>query len=257
MSDAIVTASSLTVTLGGRAVVSDVSLALSRGEMVALIGPNGSGKTTLLRAILGHVHSAGSIAWNGRPLSQWRSRDLAKVVAYLPQVPSFEPGDRVVDVLRLGRSPHRSMLGLETERDDVVVNEVAIELDLIDLLNRPLETLSGGQRQRVFLGRALTQEPNALALDEPATYLDMRHQVDLYSLLVRLKRDQQLGILIAAHDLNLVALHCDRAVVLKDGRIVASGPIEESMSEQTLQDAFGVRMKRVVSDNVPHFIPIG
>lgn len=257
MSNALVTATSLAVTLGGRRIVSDVSLALSRGEMVALIGPNGSGKTTLLRALLGHVAGTGSITWNGTPLSQWRSRDFAKLVAYLPQVPSYEPGDRVVDVLRLGRSPHRSMIGLETEHDDKVVAEVAEELSLIDLLDRPLDTLSGGQRQRVFLGRALAQEPQALALDEPATYLDMRHQVDLYNLLVRLKRDRQLGILIAAHDLNLVAMHCDRAVVLKEGRVVASGPIDESMSEQTLQQAFGVRVKRVVSDGAAHFIPVG
>lgn len=252
----LVTASSVAVTLAGRKVLHDGSLALSRGEMVALIGPNGCGKTTLLRALLGHVAITGAVTWFDKPLAQWRPRDLAQRVAYLPQTPAYEPGDRVIDALRLGRSPHQSLLGLETEHDDSVVHDVAQSLGLTELLDRPLDTLSGGQRQRVFLGRALAQEPQALLLDEPATYLDLRHQVDLYQLLGRLRRDRELGILIAAHDLNLVAMHCDRAVVLKDGRVVASGSVAESMTEQTLFDAFEVRMKRIVAEGVTNFVPI-
>src|SRR5690606_23969259 len=125
-----------------------------------------------------------------------------------------------------------------------------------DLLDRPLDTLSGGQRQRVFLGRCLVQQPRALLLDEPATFLDLRHQVDLYRLLRRLARDRQIGVIMASHDLNLAATHADRALVLKSGRVLASGATRDVMTEATMSAAFDLPMKRIEHEGTIQLIPL-
>lgn len=247
----------LTVQLGGRTVLDHVALDLAAGQITALIGPNGSGKTTLLRAVLGHVNRLGSVDWIGKPLERWRSRELARAVAYMPQTPTWEPGDRVIDVLRLGRSPHQRWMGIESESDDAIIHSVASDLALSDLLTRPLDTLSGGQRQRVFLGRCLAQTPRAILLDEPATFLDLRHQVELYRLLRRFAGEKQLGIIMASHDLNLAATHADQALVLKDGKSLASGAIDDVMTEPIMSQAFGLPMRRVEVDGVVMLVPVG
>src|SRR5687768_990741 len=144
---------------GADPVLRGVTVALDAGEVVALLGPNGSGKSTLIRALLGQLPAAGDVAWTDRPLASWRRRDLARLVAYLPQSPTFEPEQRVADVLRLGRAPYWRAFGIESPRDEAVVREVAALLHLDDLLDRRMDQLSGGQRQRAFVGRCLAQEP--------------------------------------------------------------------------------------------------
>ncbi len=253
----LLAAQHLSVQFAARKVLDDVSLSLEAGQIVTLLGPNGSGKTTLLRAILGQVKFIGSVEWDGRDLSSWYARDLARRVAYMPQSPVYEPGDRVVEVLRLGRSPHQGWLGVESAADEQVIADIAADLELGDLLDRPMDTLSGGQRQRVFLGRCLAQSPSAILLDEPATFLDLRHQVELYRLLHRLTRTQQIGVVMASHDLNLAATHADRAVVLKDGKVVASGPIDDVMTEPIISHAFDLRMKRIEVDGVVQLVAVG
>ena len=248
MSDVILQAGGVTASLGGRLVLDGVGLALQAGRIVSIVGHNGGGKTTLLRALLGHLASTGDIRWLGRPLGETSRRDLAAIAAYLPQSPTFEPGDRVIDVLRLGRIAHAGWLGLDDDRDDGVIEAVASDLGLDDMLARPVDTLSGGQRQRVFLGRALAQRPRALLLDEPATYLDLRHQVDLYTLLRRLADKQQLAVLMASHDLNMTAVHADEAIVLKAGRVIAQGDVRTALTEATLSDAFDVAVRMVGDD---------
>ncbi|MGA2442996.1 MAG: ABC transporter ATP-binding protein, partial [Tepidisphaeraceae bacterium] len=141
-----------------------VSISLQSGEIVALIGPNGSGKSTLIKTLLGHLSGQGQILWQDKNLRDWRLRDLARVVAYLPQSPRHEPGQTVADVLRLGRAARWGAFGLESSADQRVTLEVARLLALDDILDRPMEAMSGGQRQRVFIGRCLAQEPAALLL---------------------------------------------------------------------------------------------
>jgi iron complex transport system ATP-binding protein len=253
----LLAASQLHVRLGGNDILSDVAIDLRPGEIVTLIGPNGSGKTTLLRAVLGHVRTSGSVTWLEKSLGKWSSRELARQVAYMPQSPTFEPGDRVIEVLRLGRSPHLGLLGLEVEADQKLINSIAQDLELSDLLDRRIETLSGGQRQRVFLGRCLAQSPRAILLDEPATFLDLRHQVELYRLLQRLSLQKQIGVIMASHDLNLAATHADRAVVLKDGKVVASGAIDDVMTETIMSEAFDLKMRRIEVDGIVQLVAIG
>src|SRR5436190_21818696 len=190
----LLTASSITFAYGDAPVLRGVDVTLAAGEVVALLGPNGSGKSTLIRTLLGHLRaSAGSIAWDGRPIERWRRRDLAKRVAYLPQAPTYDPQQTVADVLRLGRAAYWTAFGIESPRDATVVADVARTLGLTDFVDRPIDSLSGGQRQRVFVGRCLAQEPAALLLDEPSTFLDLRYQVELCQLLQNLARTKQLA----------------------------------------------------------------
>ena len=226
-------------------VLRGVALALGAGEVVTLLGPNGSGKSTLIRALLGQLHATGAIAWDDKPLREWRRRDLARVVAYLPQSPAFEPEQTVADVLRLGRAPYWGPFGVESARDSQVVAGVAAMLHLDELLARRVDQLSGGQRQRVFVGRCLVQEPRALLLDEPSTFLDLRHQVELLQLLRRLSREQGVGVLLASHDLNVAASLSDRLILLEAGAVVASGMPNDVLDPALLARVYGVAMDRV------------
>jgi iron complex transport system ATP-binding protein len=242
---ALLNATDVTFAYGDRTVVRGVSLSLAPGEVVALLGPNGSGKTTLIRALLGHVSAAGSILWEGRSISSWRRRDLARRVAYLPQSPAYEPDQSVGDVLRLGRAPYWGAFGIESPRDAEVVAGVARLLDLSGLLARRMEQLSGGQRQRVFVGRCLAQEPQALLLDEPNTFLDLRHQVELSQLLRRLSRERGVGVLLASHDLNVAAATTDRLMLLDNGTLAATGTAARVLDPDLLARVYGVPMVRL------------
>jgi ABC-type cobalamin/Fe3+-siderophores transport system ATPase subunit len=240
----------LTFSYDDHPVLRAVSLSLAPGEIVALLGPNGSGKSTLLRVLLGQLPSTrpGAVRWEGRGVETWRKRDLARKVAYLPQSPTSEPDQTVADVLRLGRSAYWGAFGLESPRDAEVVRDVANLLDLTGFLDRPMDHLSGGQRQRVFLGRCLAQEPAALLLDEPSTFLDLRHQVDLLRLLRRLATERGVGVLLASHDLNLAAATADRAVLLEAGAVAVEGPPGRVLEPGTLTRVYGVAMERISRD---------
>jgi iron complex transport system ATP-binding protein len=237
--------SNLSFSFGDRQILRDIALSLNAAEVVALIGPNGAGKTTLIRALLGHLHASGTIAWDDRVLSKWSRKELARRVAYLPQAPTSDAGQTVLDVLRLGRAAYWGAFGIESQRDTQVVDEIAALLDLRDLLSRRMDELSGGQRQRVFVGRCLVQEPAAMLLDEPSTFLDLRHQVELCQLLRKLSREKQLAILMASHDLNLAAAFSDRLMLLHEGSIVATGAAKDVLSADLLGKVYGVAIERI------------
>ena len=215
----LLNAHDISVSYGERPALRGVDVSICPGEIVALLGPNGSGKSTLIQSLFGHLPSSGNIEWFGKSLTSWNRRELARELAYLPQTPAFEPGQRVADVLRLGRSPYWSAFGIESARDETIVQSVAQQLGLTDLLDRPMAELSGGQRQRIFVGRCLVQEPAALLLDEPNTYLDLKHQVELCKLLRGLASTQSIGVIMALHDLNLASTFADRVVLLNNGAI--------------------------------------
>jgi iron complex transport system ATP-binding protein len=236
--------SQITFAYGDRPALRGAGVSLATGEVVALLGPNGSGKSTLIKSLLGHLQAEGMIEWEGKPLAKWSRRELARRVAYLPQSPGFEPGQKVIEALRLGRSPYWSAFGIESARDEQVVRQISATLGLDDLLNRPLDELSGGQRQRVFVGRCLVQEPAAMLLDEPSTFLDLRHQVELCQLLRQLAEKQSIGVLMASHDLNLAAAFADRVVVLADGMVAAEGSVDV-LEPGLLSRVYGVAMIRV------------
>jgi len=230
---------------GKTPVLRDVAMSLKAGETVVLIGPNGSGKSTLLRTLLGHLHAKNaSISWSSKPLTQWRPRDLARFVAYLPQVPTADPWHTVLDVLRLGRAPYWGSFGLESVNDVRAVETAANDFELSDLLNRRVDELSGGQRQRLFIARCLAQQPSTLLLDEPATFLDLRHQLDLLKLLRSMVQTRGIGVLLTSHELSLSTSMADRVVLLVDGRIASEGSPADVMGGSALDDAYQVRMER-------------
>ena len=240
----LLSASNLSFAYSDQAVLRDASMTLERGEVVALIGPNGSGKSTLTRALLGHIVTTGTVRWDDRPLNQWRRRELAQTVAYLPQTPVYDQDMTVRDVLRLGRSPYLGAFGLESADDAGIVDGVANKLDLTQLLSRRMDALSGGQRQRVFVGRCLIQQPRALLLDEPNTFLDLQHQAELVRLLRTLANDG-IAVLIASHDLNLAAALADRFVLLKRGAVIATGPADVVLDATLLSEVFATPLRRV------------
>jgi ABC-type cobalamin/Fe3+-siderophores transport system ATPase subunit len=230
---------------GTHQVLHQVSLGLEPGQVLALLGPNGSGKSTLIRVLLGQLHGRGQIEWEGRPIGRWRRRDLARRVAYLPQSPAWEPEQRVADVMRMGRAPYWGGFGLESERDVHIVREISAMLGLDELLERRMDEISGGQRQRIFLARALIQEPRAMLLDEPSTFLDLRHQAGALQLLQRLASQTGIGVLMASHDLNLASAFADRMILLHDGRLAAAGTPHEVLDPALLSRIYGVEMERI------------
>jgi iron complex transport system ATP-binding protein len=238
-------ATGLTFAYDATPVLREVDITLAAGEVVTLIGPNGSGKSTLIKALLGQLKADGSIAWEGKELSNWRHKELAQKVTYLPQNPSWDVEHRVKDVLRLGRAPYWSAFGIESKRDGEVVENIARQLSLMDLMNRRMDELSGGQRQRVFVGRCLVQEPAAMLLDEPNTFLDVRHQVEMGSLLRNLAQEQQVGVLMASHDLNLAGIIADRMILLHNGKSIANGTPDAVLRPEFLSEAYGVKMERI------------
>ncbi|MDQ3441445.1 MAG: ABC transporter ATP-binding protein [Planctomycetota bacterium] len=244
-------ASSVSFAYGDKSVLRGVRITLAPGEVVALIGPNGSGKSTLIKSLLGHLNASGEVAWDRRPMREWRRRELARFVAYLPQSPAFDPQQRVIDVLRLGRAPYWGAFGLESAQDVEVVSRTIEELRLSEWTTRRMDEISGGQRQLVYVARALIQEPRALLLDEPNTYLDLRHQVELGQLMRRLARERSLGLLVASHDLNLAAAFADRLVLLQDGAIVADGPPDVVLDPELLTRVYGVPMQRLSREGKP------
>jgi len=226
---------------GRREVLRGVDLALTRGELVALLGTNGSGKTTLLRAFAGTLHpDAGSVTLDGRSLGDWSRPALARRIAVLPQQLELPVGFTVAELVAMGRAPHARRLFASTAEDDRAVARALLDADAADLADRRAEELSGGERQRLLVAMALAQEPDLLLLDEPTLHLDLAHQVGLLSAIRRLRAQRGITVLAVLHDLNLAAGFAPRAVVLDGGRIVADGLPDEILSPDLVQRVFGV-----------------
>lgn len=223
---------------GRRPIVDGVSIAVETGQTLGLIGPNGSGKSSLIRLLAGIRRPAsGEILLEGRAISGFSRRDLARRVALVEQHASTEAHVTVLDVVRLGRTPHRSALSPWTAADDRIVSNALSEVGLEDRRDQYWHTLSGGERQRVQLARALAQSPSILILDEPTNHLDIQHQIEI----LRLVAELPLTTIVAIHDLNLAARFCDVIAVLSEGRLVASGTPAEILTEELIADVFAVR----------------
>ena len=239
-----------------------MSLSLRAGEIVALVGPNGGGKSTLLKLALGHLRATGGrVEWGGKAVESWPRKQLARRVAYLPQSPTVLPGQRVIDVLMSGRTPYLGAFGVESKSDRAAVETVAADLGLTDWLGRDVATLSGGQRQRVFVGRCVAQlagddaESKAILLDEPDTFLDLRHVAELSATIRTLAKTRGLGVLLASHDLNLAAAVADRLVLLHAGRVVAAGPPAEVLTVDAVRATYGVNVRLLDVDGRRVVVP--
>lgn len=224
-------------------VLSGISLSVEIGEMVAVLGPNGSGKTTLIKLVSGALSGEGTIKLHRKPLGAYSRRELSRLFAVVPQESAMSFAYTVAEIVLMGRASHHHPLLLESKRDREVALRSMEVTGVESLADRYLHELSGGEKQRVFIARALAQEPQILLLDEPAAFLDLKHQLGVLDLLKRLNRERGLTIMAALHDLNLAALYFARLVMLRDGQLFCDGPAREILTERTIYQVYGVRVR--------------
>jgi iron complex transport system ATP-binding protein len=245
---------------GDRVVVDGLDLDVVAGTITAVIGPNGCGKSTLLRA-LGRLlkPSAGQVLLDGKRIDRMPTREVAKVLGLLPQAPTAPEGLTVADLVARGRHPHQAWYRQWSADDEEAVAQALDWTGIADLAERPVDELSGGQRQRAWISMALAQGTDLLLLDEPTTFLDLAHQVDVLELVRRLHVEAGRTVVMVLHDLNLAARYADRLVAMREGSIVAAGEPAEVITEPLLADVFGLAA-RVIPDPVagtPLVVPIG
>ncbi|RME20508.1 MAG: ABC transporter ATP-binding protein [Deltaproteobacteria bacterium] len=223
----------------GKYVLEGIDLEVKRGDFFGLLGPNGAGKTTLVQLVSGVERPVrGRVILFGRDGRRMSRRDRARLVAVVPQRLEGDFGFTVMQLVLLGRVPHRRPWQLDGTEDLQIAAECMKELGVEHLANRQVHQLSGGELKRVLVAKALAQRPKLLVLDEPAAHLDIRHQVELLNLLERVRRQQGLTVFAVLHDLNLAAAFCNRVALLKDGRIFRSGTIEQVMTYRNLSETF-------------------
>jgi iron complex transport system ATP-binding protein len=239
----------VSVTYDEVAVLSSLTARVEPGSWVGLLGPNGAGKTTLLRAIAGLVASSGVIRIDGTPVVTMSRRELARVVAYVPQRPVIPPIMAVTDYVLIGRTPHIPYLGLETHSDLAIVGDVLERLELQPLAGRPLGSLSGGEVQRAVLARALAQSAPVLLLDEPTAALDVGHQQQVLELIDQLRIDHRLTVVSAMHDLTLAGQFADRLVLLSGGKAIAEGSAREVLTEERIREHYGASTRVLHDEN--------
>jgi iron complex transport system ATP-binding protein len=245
---------------GDSLVVDGLDLDVIGGTVTAVIGPNGCGKSTLLRA-MGRLLAprGGHVLLDGRRIDKMATREVAKLLGVLPQSPQAPEGLTVADLVARGRHPHQAWYRQWSSDDQEAVAEALRMTGMAELGERTLDQLSGGQRQRAWISMALAQGTDLLLLDEPTTYLDLAHQVDVLDLVQRLHSELGRTVVMVLHDLNLAARYADRLVALREGSVVAQGVPSEVLTEDLLREVFELEAK-VITDPVagtPLVVPIG
>jgi len=225
----------------GAVVFEDFDLRVEEGEMTAVLGPNGSGKTTLVRLAVGYLRpSSGTVSIAGRSLGELPERERARVVSVVPQESHLAFDFKVRDVVLMGRAPHLGLLGFDGDDDRRIAEEAMEQTDVLGLADRRFSALSGGERQRVVVARSLAQRPRLLLLDEPTAFLDLKHRLSVYRLLVDLNRDLGISVVVVSHDINLAARHCRRIVLLDDGAVASDGPPDDVLTAENLERVYEV-----------------
>lgn len=252
-------ATDLRLTYGERVIVDGLSVTIPDGVFTAIIGPNGCGKSTLLRALSRLLKPAcGRVLLDGRDIHAQSTRHVARQLGLLPQSALAPPGITVADLIARGRYPHSGLLRRWSAEDVRATSDAMAVTATADLADRLVDQLSGGQRQRVWIAMALAQETEILLLDEPTTFLDLAHQIDLMDLLAQLNREAGRTLVAVLHDLNQACRYAGHMIALQDGRIIAEGAPNEIVDAGLVRDVFGVEalvMKDPVS-GTPLVIPL-
>ena len=226
-----------------RLVLTNISFSIGSGELVALIGPNGSGKTTLLKILLGFLPpKAGQVSLQGRPLRSYPAKERAKSIAYVSQQPALSFPLTSFELVSLGRYPHASRFNFSSA-DAAAVESALEQTDSRHLKERYFSTLSGGEKQKILIARALAQSARVLLLDEPTLHLDLYFQFQILAALKRLCAQQRMTVITVLHDVNLVSLFADKALLVSDGTLRAFGTVREVLHEANIKDLLGVEMK--------------
>ncbi|QLF94070.1 ABC transporter ATP-binding protein [Pseudomonas sp. ABC1] len=256
---AALSAQALCLAYEGRRIASDLSLDIPRGRITVIVGPNACGKSTLLRALSRLlVPESGQVLLDGRDIHRYGSREVARRLGLLPQSALAPHGICVADLVARGRFAHQSLLRQWSREDERAVREAMQQAQVESLAERPVDELSGGQRQRVWLAMALAQETPLMLLDEPTTYLDIAHQLEVLELCRRLNRDSGRTLVMVLHDLNQAARYADHIIAMRDGRVLASGPPRTVLTPQLIERVFAIRCL-VIDDPItatPMLVPI-
>ena len=252
-------AEGVTVGYGDRSVLENLDVTIPSGVITTIIGPNGCGKSTLLRTLSRLLKpSSGTVVLDGGDIAKLKTKEVAKRLGLLPQAPSAPEGLTVADLVARGRHPHQSWLRQWSSDDDAVVARALAMTGVSDLAGRPVDTLSGGQRQRVWISMTLAQGTDLLLLDEPTTYLDLAHALEVIDLVDDLHEAGRTVVMVL-HDLNLAVRYSDHLIVMKSGAVLAQGHPRSVISSELLHEAFGLSA-RVIDDPVsdrPLIVPIG
>lgn len=251
---------SLEAGYGTRKILTGLDITVPPGAISAIVGANACGKSTLLRCFARLLRpSAGQVVLDGRSVREIPTRELARRMGLLPQSPIAPDGITVADLVSHGRHPHQGILSRWTRADDVAIAAALEATRTTDITDREVDQLSGGQRQRVWIAMALAQETDILLLDEPTTFLDIAHQVEILDLLVDLNQARGTTIVMVLHDLNLAARYADHLVALRRGKVHASGAPELVLTEHMVHEVFGVAC-RIIPDPTsgkPVMLPMG
>ena len=260
MIDHSLSAENLAVGYDQREIIHDLSVRIPAGKITVIVGANACGKSTLLKTLARLLKPRkGTVLLDGKSIQQIPTRTVATKLGLLPQSPTAPEGITVADLVGRGRYPRQGWIRQWTSADDVAIADAMTSTDVLEIADRPIDELSGGQRQRVWIAMALAQETGILLLDEPTTFLDLTHQFEVLDLLVDLNRRDQRTIVLVLHDLNQACRFGDHLIAMKDGAIIAEGNPSEVISEQVVQDVFGLAVK-VIPDPVagtPMVVPIG
>ncbi|TCM53114.1 iron complex transport system ATP-binding protein [Rhizobium sp. PP-F2F-G48] len=260
MTDHTLVATGLSAGYDGKEILQGLDLAIPSGRITVVVGANACGKSTFLRTLSRLLApTKGHVLLDGASIHRMPARQLARTLGLLPQAPIAPEGITVADLVSRGRHPHKSLFSRWTRGDDEAVDGALAATKTFDLAERPVDELSGGQRQRVWIAMALAQETDILLLDEPTTFLDINHQIDVLDLLTDLNRERGTTIVMVLHDLNLAARYADALVAMAGGRIHAFGTPEEVLTEDMVRRVFGLE-SRVISDPLsrrPMMLPIG
>lgn len=254
---AALTTRDLTLAYGSRRILTGLNVSIPTGRFTVLAGPNGSGKSTLLRGLSGGLRPvSGDVLLDGQPLRLFGMRARARRIGLLPQAPTAPDGLRIRDLVAHGRHPHRGIFSGWSAADQEACAQAMAQTGVADLADTPLEALSGGQRQRAWIAMALAQQSDILLLDEPTSFLDLAHQLEVLQLVERLVATGR-TVVAVLHDLNQVARHADHVIVLHSGRLSIAAPPDQALSAEVLANVFGVTAT-VLNDPLsgrPVFIP--
>ncbi len=245
---------------GEKTIVKDLSLKIAPGKITSIVGANACGKSTLLRTLSRLLTpSNGRVLLDGKSVHKSPTRALARTLGLLPQSPIAPEGITVGDLVSRGRHPHHGLMSRWNSKDDEAVANALEVTKLTDLIEREVDELSGGQRQRVWIAMALAQETDILLLDEPTTFLDVTHQVEVLDLLVDLNLQRGITIVMVLHDLNLAARYSDYLLAMINGQVHAHGEPSNVLTNETIQEVFGLNNHIIIDpvSNIPMMIPIG
>lgn len=231
----------LNISYGNLDIVKDLNLDIPKGKITTIIGSNGCGKSTILKTIARIIQAkSGDISVNNINIKEQSPKDLAKVMAVLPQSPQAPSGLTVEELIAYGRFPHQKGFGKMRKEDEDIVTWALQSTGIEEFRERPIEALSGGQRQRAWIAMALAQQTEILILDEPTTYLDLAHQLEILKLLEELNKKQGTTIVMVIHELNNAARFADHMIGVKKGKVVCEGTAHEVMTKENLKELFNI-----------------